>query len=168
MLAGRSVGGGAQIHQRGLGGQRHEPVAQAFRDENSAPGLIIQVHELPAAKAGRTDPEVDHDVDDGAACAHDIFRLAGRHIREVDAPQRSPARHDAVDLSEPELVTEGASIALPRKKSIRNPGNGVSAPSNEEIARKAYALWEDRGRPLGSPDEDWYRAKDELALKATA
>ena len=34
--------------------------------------------------------------------------------------------------------------------------------SDEEIARKAYALWEYRGRPLGSPEEDWYKAKQEL------
>jgi len=67
-----------------------------------------------------------------------------------------------------ELVNEEASTALPRKKSNRKAGNGVSEPSDEEIARKAYALWEDRGRPMGSPEEDWYRAKDELTLKATA
>jgi Protein of unknown function (DUF2934) len=34
--------------------------------------------------------------------------------------------------------------------------------ADEEIARKAYALWESRGRPFGSPDEDWYRAVHEL------
>jgi hypothetical protein len=40
------------------------------------------------------------------------------------------------------------------------------APSDEDIARKAYALWESRGRPLGSPDEDWYRARQELTASA--
>ena len=34
--------------------------------------------------------------------------------------------------------------------------------SDEEIARRAYALWESRGRPHGSPDEDWHRAKEQL------
>jgi hypothetical protein len=34
--------------------------------------------------------------------------------------------------------------------------------SDEEIARRAYALWESRGRPDGSPDEDWHRAKEQL------
>jgi len=28
----------------------------------------------------------------------------------------------------------------------------------EHIARRAYALWEQRGRPLGSPQVDWYEA----------
>jgi hypothetical protein len=27
------------------------------------------------------------------------------------------------------------------------------------IAEKAYRLWEERGRPEGSPDEDWYGAE---------
>jgi hypothetical protein len=34
--------------------------------------------------------------------------------------------------------------------------------SDQEIAVRAYALWEDRGRPLGSPDVDWYNAKNQL------
>jgi hypothetical protein len=32
----------------------------------------------------------------------------------------------------------------------------------EDIARKAYALWEERGRPFGSAEEDWFRAKEQL------
>jgi hypothetical protein len=38
----------------------------------------------------------------------------------------------------------------------------VSIVSDEEIALRAYALWEDRGRPVGSPDEDWHNAKTQL------
>jgi DUF2934 family protein len=34
--------------------------------------------------------------------------------------------------------------------------------SDEEIARLAYDLWERRGRPMGSPDEDWHQAKEQL------
>jgi len=39
---------------------------------------------------------------------------------------------------------------------------GAPTLSDEEIAFKAYALWEYRGRPLGSPEEDWFRAREEL------
>ncbi len=35
--------------------------------------------------------------------------------------------------------------------------------NREEIEQIAYKLWEDRGRPTGSPDEDWFRAQEELA-----
>ena len=31
--------------------------------------------------------------------------------------------------------------------------------SHERIERLAYALWECRGRPLGSPEVDWFRAE---------
>jgi hypothetical protein len=34
--------------------------------------------------------------------------------------------------------------------------------SHEEISVRAYHLWEERGRPVGSPDEDWSRAETEI------
>jgi len=33
---------------------------------------------------------------------------------------------------------------------------------HEEIALRAYRLWEARGCPIGSPEEDWGRAEEEL------
>ena len=36
--------------------------------------------------------------------------------------------------------------------------------AHEEIARLAYELWERRGRPLGSPEIDWYAAKSGLGV----
>jgi hypothetical protein len=35
-------------------------------------------------------------------------------------------------------------------------------PDEEAIAELAYQLWAERGRPDGSPDEDWFRAKEIL------
>jgi hypothetical protein len=32
-------------------------------------------------------------------------------------------------------------------------------PEHEEIAILAYMYWEQRGRPDGCPDEDWFRAE---------
>jgi hypothetical protein len=32
----------------------------------------------------------------------------------------------------------------------------------DEIAARAYQLWNERGCPIGSFDEDWFRAKAEL------
>lgn len=32
----------------------------------------------------------------------------------------------------------------------------------EQIEKLAYQLWEGRGRPLGSPDDDWFRANREF------
>jgi len=33
---------------------------------------------------------------------------------------------------------------------------------HKRIARLAYSYWEARGRRLGSPEEDWFRAEEEL------
>ena len=32
----------------------------------------------------------------------------------------------------------------------------------EEILKLAYRFWEERGRPFGSPEEDWFRAEREF------
>ena len=34
--------------------------------------------------------------------------------------------------------------------------------SDDEIAQRAYEIWESRGRPEGTGDEDWQTAKDQL------
>ena len=36
----------------------------------------------------------------------------------------------------------------------------------DEIAALAYALWQLRGCPDGSPDEDWFRAEAELRQRS--
>jgi Protein of unknown function (DUF2934) len=40
--------------------------------------------------------------------------------------------------------------------------------SHDEIAVRAYYLWEERGRPIGSPAEDWSRAENEISGAAAA
>lgn len=35
-------------------------------------------------------------------------------------------------------------------------------PTHEQIASLARTLWEQRGCPEGSPEEDWFRAEAEL------
>jgi hypothetical protein len=36
------------------------------------------------------------------------------------------------------------------------------APGPHEISELAYELWVERGYPMGSPDEDWFRAEQQL------
>jgi hypothetical protein len=42
------------------------------------------------------------------------------------------------------------------------------APAEHDIAKLAYALWEARGCPVGSPEEDWFRAEAELMAAPSA
>jgi Protein of unknown function (DUF2934) len=41
-------------------------------------------------------------------------------------------------------------------------GHGISAFGHDDIATLAYELWEARGCPIGSPQEDWFHAAEEL------
>jgi DUF2934 family protein len=36
----------------------------------------------------------------------------------------------------------------------------------DEIAIRAYELWQERGCPIGSPEIDWLRAEDDLRNRA--
>lgn len=61
---------------------------------------------------------------------------------------------------------------VPSESSGTTPiDTGGTASEQEEIARLAYELWMQRGCPLGSPEEDWCRAEEQLRhrpLAATA
>ena len=38
----------------------------------------------------------------------------------------------------------------------------VTEIASGEVALRAYRLWEKRGCPFGSPEEDWFRAEQEI------
>jgi|HubBroStandDraft_5_1064220.scaffolds.fasta_scaffold1227191_2 hypothetical protein len=42
----------------------------------------------------------------------------------------------------------------------------LSNEQREQIEKLAYRIWEERGRPVGSPDEDWFSAEQELILRS--
>jgi hypothetical protein len=48
---------------------------------------------------------------------------------------------------------------------ISDPGVRVGGPENvaePTVAARAYELWQERGCPNGSDQEDWFRAEQEL------
>jgi hypothetical protein len=40
------------------------------------------------------------------------------------------------------------------------------AMEQKVIAQLAYQYWEQRGRPFGSPEEDWFRAEREIRSRS--
>jgi hypothetical protein len=38
----------------------------------------------------------------------------------------------------------------------------LSNAQHEQIEKLAYRMWQERGGPLGSPDDDWIRAEQEF------
>lgn len=45
-------------------------------------------------------------------------------------------------------------------------GHGIAAFGHEDIAALALQLWQARGCPIGSPQEDWFHAVEELRSRA--
>ncbi len=41
-------------------------------------------------------------------------------------------------------------------------GHSIVVPSHTDIAARAYEIWQAKGRPEGSAQEDWFRAAEEL------
>jgi uncharacterized protein YjbJ (UPF0337 family) len=59
----------------------------------------------------------------------------------------------------PRLAAEGEaeqSVVKADKKT------GKIGPQHEDIARLAYQIWQQRGCPIGTPEEDWFRAEEEI------
>jgi hypothetical protein len=41
----------------------------------------------------------------------------------------------------------------------------MDAHEYEDIAKLAYRFWEERGRPVGSPEVAWYQAKRDIETR---
>jgi hypothetical protein len=72
----------------------------------------------------------------------------------MTATQRSPQRESEANTNE-STVTGGVSQSQPSGSSMQ-----------EDIARLAYALWQERGCPIGSPESDWFEAEQKLVRSA--
>jgi Protein of unknown function (DUF2934) len=85
----------------------------------------------------------------------------------VSSAPAVPARRKSVS---PNRVTRPAvEISnTPGELEVRVESAMVMAPVEslqDAVARLAYSYWESRGRHGGSPEADWLRAEQELAVK---
>jgi hypothetical protein len=86
-----------------------------------------------------------------AAELHDIAAHAHRTAEE----QRGKQDH----LTGHELSRQALEHSQTAHQQTQH---GVTAFGHDEIAARAHELWIARGRPEGSPEEDWFRATAEL------
>jgi hypothetical protein len=88
---------------------------------------------------------------DGAAHTHDA---AGHHEQQDHTghghSSRAQERNGAAHLETPPEVV----------------AHGIASFSHSDIEMLAYELWQERGSPKGSPEEDWFRAAQELRSRA--
>jgi hypothetical protein len=52
--------------------------------------------------------------------------------------------------------------ALEHTEDAHQYSQGIAPFGHQEIATLAHQLWQERGRPYGSPQEDWFRAAEKL------
>ncbi len=52
----------------------------------------------------------------------------------------------------------GQSRSAPAKVLANSPERDI----RDDVSELAYKLWQDRGCPDGSPEEDWFRAEKQL------
>jgi hypothetical protein len=58
----------------------------------------------------------------------------------------------------------------PRKTVTTDPvvqPDPAGTSDQSEIAARAYECWQERGCPVGSDQEDWFRAEEELKKRRT-
>jgi hypothetical protein len=72
----------------------------------------------------------------------------------------SRRRNDRESLNQ--IADTPASEATATRNAPSSVERLASAPTHDEIARRAYQLFEERGREPGREWEDWFRAEREL------
>jgi hypothetical protein len=66
-------------------------------------------------------------------------------------------------VTKAKMSAVAGTITQPSQESA--PMDVLEPEDQQEIAILAYHVWQERGCPIGSPEEDWFRA--EQSLKAT-
>ncbi len=92
------------------------------------------------------------ELHDGAAHAHRVGEQQGRedHVTGHEHSQQALEHSESAHRH-----TQAATTA-----------HGISAFGHEDIAALAHKLWEARGCPDGSPEEDWFHAAEKLRSRA--
>ncbi|HXE62884.1 MAG TPA: DUF2934 domain-containing protein [Bryobacteraceae bacterium] len=89
------------------------------------------------------------ELQDAPAHAHRVAELTGR----------------ADHLTPGELSRQERQLA---EQEHAGGGAPLTTFGHEDIARRAYQLWEDRGHADGAADEDWFQAVRELRQQVIA
>jgi hypothetical protein len=87
-----------------------------------------------------------------AAEAHEKQDRQTGHEQSRQAFERSQQAYEHTGMMHREAVNE----------------HGIALFGNGEISELAYSLWQGRGCPEGSPDEDWLRAARQLRARPSS
>ena len=91
------------------------------------------------------------ELQDGAAHAH---RVGEQHGNQAHLTGHEHSRQ-ALEHSQP--GQHGPATTM---------GHGIASFGHDDIAALAHKLWEARGCPEGSPEEDWFHAAEKLRSRS--
>ena len=91
-----------------------------------------------------------------AAALHDAAAHAHRSAEQHNGKQDHLTGHE-----HSRQALEHSQEAHRQSQEVTT-GHGVAAFGHDDIAAVAHKLWEARGGPSGSPNEDWFQAVAEL------
>jgi Protein of unknown function (DUF2934) len=112
--------------------------------------------------ARKSNPENDFVVSSQGATAGSR-RKSSKARKHMAVPAETPAGVTSVEETPETPVT---AMDIPAAATVT--GSAVYEPTHEEIAERAYLLWEARGCQGGCPEEDWLRAEEELRQQRTS
>jgi hypothetical protein len=95
-------------------------------------------------------------------------RKGGSEMKNANGAATARARRaSASEANWQEWISEPVGSGNIPKNGIHHtaPVNGNGHPAHDSIARLAYAIWEKRGRPFGSPEEDWLQAERQFTQR---
>ena len=92
------------------------------------------------------------ELHDGAAHAHRVAEQQGKQEHLTGHEHSRQALEHSEDAHQ---LTQAATT-----------GHGIAAFGHADIAALAHALWQARGCPDGSPEEDWFHAAEQLRSRA--
>lgn len=81
----------------------------------------------------------------------------GALIPWLDSEDRSLRKGQDPPVKERQFL-----IGLPSTTIRRTEVNAMTQPTEQEIKKRAYEIWERHGRPKGKEDEFWQQAEQEL------
>ncbi len=87
------------------------------------------------------------ELQDVAAHAHSVAEQSGQQDHLTGHEHSRQALEDSHDAHQHTRATTG---------------HGIASFGHDEIAALAYELWQARGCPAGSPEEDWFHAAEQL------
>ena len=92
------------------------------------------------------------ELEKGAAHAHRVAEHEGKqdHLTGHERSRQALEHHQGRHLDGPAATT----------------GHGILSFGHKEIATLAYELWQARGCPEGSAEEDWFHAAEILRSRA--